>query len=257
MTPPDDIWELPHRHIGRRVLCFKSVSSTNDVAGDLSLDPASAGTAILAAEQTSGRGQYGRGWCAPAGSSVLLSVVLAPPADFRRAVVLTAWSAVAVSETIWKAAGARARIKWPNDVLVEGRKVCGVLIEQRRGLVAGIGLNVNQTAADFAAAGLPLAGSLAIAAGRVFDPLEIARLLLAELDLAYDSLAGGDLQALESNWESRLELTGREVVAETFDGARHRGCLRQCSFAGLAIDQPGGSIVRLAPEQVRSLNQVE
>ena len=83
---------------------------------------------------------------------MLLSALLFPPAELRRPVLLTAWAAVAVCETIRHITGQMARIKWPNDVLVQGKKICGILIEQGKGTVAGIGLNVNQSAEMFAAA---------------------------------------------------------------------------------------------------------
>src|SRR5439155_7970824 len=114
------------------------------LADDVSND----GLILLAQEQKSGRGQQGRTWIAPPGSSVLLSVLVFPPAWLRRPAMLTAWAAVSVCETVREVAGLEATIKWPNDVLVLGRKVCGILIEQRSSAagtppatVAGIGLN--------------------------------------------------------------------------------------------------------------------
>src|SRR5206468_7692987 len=86
---------------------------------------------VLAREQTAGRGQHGRAWQAPAGSSVLLSVLLCPPPALRRPALLTAWAAVSVCETILQLTGLQAKIKWPNDVLIRGRKVCGILIESK------------------------------------------------------------------------------------------------------------------------------
>ena len=115
-------------------------------AGRRSRRPAAASTAA-------------RWQCRP-GDGVLLSVLLFPPPALRRPAVLTAWAAVAVCETVRRLTGLPARIKWPNDVLLRGRKVCGILIEQGRGAVVGVGLNVRQTADDFAAAGLPSAASL-------------------------------------------------------------------------------------------------
>ncbi len=254
MTPAPEVWELPHRHVGRRVLRFASLASTNDYASYLADDPANSGIAILADEQTAGRGQYGREWHAPAGSSVLLSAVLFPPPELRQPAVLTAWVAVSVAEAILKVTGRQAKLKWPNDVLLHGRKVCGVLIEQGRGgVIAGIGLNVNQSADDFAAAGLPLAGSLASVVSEIFDPREVARVVMAEMDAEYDLLAQGKFGSLESCWKWRLGLLGRDVVAECFDGARVRGRLIECAFAGIDIDTAGGT-KRLAPEQVRSLS---
>jgi BirA family biotin operon repressor/biotin-[acetyl-CoA-carboxylase] ligase len=257
MTAPAEVWELPHRHVGRRVLRFASLPSTNDYASQLAHDPANAGVAILADEQTAGRGQFGREWHAPAGSSVLLTALLFAPPELRRPAVLTAWAAVSVAEAILKLTGRQAKLKWPNDVLLHGRKVCGVLIEQGRGgIIAGVGLNVNQSADDFADAGLPLAGSLVSATGQSFDTRDVARMLLGEMDAEFDLLVQGDFDSLEACWKWRLGLLGREVVAECFDGTRVRGRLVECAFSGVDIDAPGGT-KRLAPEQVRALTAIE
>jgi BirA family transcriptional regulator, biotin operon repressor / biotin---[acetyl-CoA-carboxylase] ligase len=253
MKLPDDLWELPHRHVGQQVLRYRRVRSTNEIAAQLSDDLSHAGAAVLADEQTAGRGQYGRTWQAPPGTSVLLSTLLFPPPELRRASVLTAWAAVSVAEAILHVTGLQARIKWPNDILLGGLKVCGVLIEQGRGIIAGIGLNVNQTSDEFVVAGLPQAGSLAGATGCRFDTMEVARTLLAELDREYDLLMQGELATLEACWKWRLGLLGREVIAETFDGTRYRGRLRECAFGGLEIVQADGAALRLEPEQVRAL----
>jgi BirA family biotin operon repressor/biotin-[acetyl-CoA-carboxylase] ligase len=253
MKPADEVWELPHRHVGRRVLRFARLPSTNDYAATLAHDPANAGVAILADEQSAGRGQYGREWHAPAGSSVLLSALLFPPPELRRPAVLTAWAAVSVAEVILKLTGQQAKIKWPNDILLHGKKVCGVLIEQGRGgVIAGVGLNLNQSAADFIAMNLPLAGSLAAAMGQQFDSRDVTRVLLAEMDAEYDLLTQGDFGSLEACWKRRLGLIGCAVIAECFDGTRVRGRLVECGFGGIDIDAPVG-LKRLAPEQVRSL----
>lgn len=252
MNEPHETWELPHRHIGRRVLCYREVGSTNDLAAEMD-EP---GLAVLADQQSQGRGQYGRTWVAALGSSVLLSARLTPPPELRRPVVLTAWAAVAVAETITQMIGQTPRIKWPNDVLLNDRKVCGVLIEQRRATIAGIGLNLNQSAEEFAAAGLPLASSLAAMTGRTFAVADVAKLLLAELDRQYDRLLLGDLASLEKRWQQQLALLGREVIAECFDATRYRGRLMECKFAGVQL-QCADQSIRLVPEQVRALSLIE
>src|SRR5262249_2175870 len=152
-------------------------------------DPGNNGLAILAREQCAGRGQHGRSWQCPPGSGVLLSVLLFPPPPLRRPALLTAWAAVSVCETVLRLSGLQATIKRPNDVLLRGRKVCGILLERAQGTVAGIGLNVHQTEQDLAAAGLPEATSLAAATGRGMPPTEeVARELLRQLDEEYDRL---------------------------------------------------------------------
>src|SRR5262249_51940124 len=130
MTPSAE-WRLKTRCLGRRVLVFDRLDSTNTFAAALAHDPANEGVVVLAREQTAGRGQYQRTWQAPAGTSVLLSVLLFPPPTLRRPALLTAWAAVSVCEAILQLTGLQAKIKWPNDVLIRGRKVCGILIEQR------------------------------------------------------------------------------------------------------------------------------
>ena len=122
MISPREEWSLDTRRLGRRVLVFDQLDSTNNRAAELAVDPANDGIAILADEQTAGRGQYGRTWLAAAGESVLLSVLLAPPTALCRPAVLTAWAAVAVCSTIRAMIGAPTRIKWPNDVLMHDRK---------------------------------------------------------------------------------------------------------------------------------------
>ena len=253
MDTPLETWDFPGRHVGRRVLRFAALPSTSDLVAGLAADPANGGTVILADEQTAGRGQYGRRWLAPAGSSALLSVLIFPPAPLRRPAILTAWAAVAVAETILQLTGRQAKIKWPNDVLLHGKKVCGILIEQAAGTVIGIGLNVNQSAEDFERAGLPLAGSLAAATGRAFDHLAVARALIERLDAEYDLLLSGERVTLEACWTWRLGLLGRDVRAECADGTAYRGRLVELTFDGVHLLQPGGAVQTLVPETVRAL----
>ncbi len=251
MTAPVATWQFDAARIGRRVLVYDIVDSTNNLAASLADDPANDGVAVLAARQTAGRGQHGRSWQAPAGSAVLLSVLCLPPPAVRRAAVLTAWAAVSVCGAVQESAGVRATIKWPNDVLVGGRKVCGILTEQGRGTVVGIGLNVNQSADDFRAADLPEATSLRVEAGRAFERDEVARVLLRCLDGEYARLLAGDLAVLEAKWRERVELVGRPVAAECAEGVV-RGLLREMAFDGLLLDV-GGEARLLAPEMVRHL----
>jgi BirA family transcriptional regulator, biotin operon repressor / biotin---[acetyl-CoA-carboxylase] ligase len=262
-------WELPHRHVGRRVEVFDRLDSTNSLALDRSRDPSSDGLALLAQEQLAGRGQFGRTWQAPAGSSVLLSVVLFPPPPLRRPALLTAWAAVSVCELIQELTGLDARIKWPNDVLLQDKKVCGILIEQRTAwsgirqepagtldevkefaTVAGIGLNVRQEASFFTQAQLPLAGSLFSLTGQLLDSGDVARRLLGVLDDLYASMFQGDTGRLEAMWRNRLGLLGRDVKVDV-GSAYHEGRLLEIAFAGLVLELPAGDLLHMLPEAVR------
>jgi BirA family biotin operon repressor/biotin-[acetyl-CoA-carboxylase] ligase len=254
---PTASWELDSRHIGRRVLVFDSLDSTSNLAASLANDPGNDGVVILAKEQTVGRGQHGRHWTCPPGSGVLMSVLLFPPAALRRPALLTAWAAVSVCETVLQAANLQAKIKWPNDILIQGQKVCGILIESRPAqdaglsVVAGIGLNVSQTAAMLAAAGLPQATSLAASASRAFEPAEVARLLIRQLDDEYCRLRSGDLGTLEASWKWRIGLLGKKVAAVCPE-ASFAGRLLEMAWDGLVIEQASGT-ARLQPEMVRRL----
>lgn len=263
MNEPVDEWRLDTRRLGRRVLVYDRVDSTNTLAAELAHDPANDGVALLAAEQTAGRGQHGRRWQSPPGSSVLLSVLLFPPPALRRPAVLTAWAAVAVCEAIRRATNLQAKIKWPNDVLVRGRKVCGILIESRVRpgdagpvlyTVAGIGLNVNQCADDFARAELPDAGSLALFTGRPFDRDEVTRQLIRQLDEEYDRLCDDDRATLEACWKWRLGLLGKQVAAECAD-TTHHGRLMELGFDGVELETAAGPVL-LPPETVQHLRPV-
>jgi BirA family biotin operon repressor/biotin-[acetyl-CoA-carboxylase] ligase len=258
-------WHLDTRRLGRRVLVFDRLDSTSNRAASLAGSPANDGVVVLADEQTAGRGQYGRSWLCPPGSGVLLSVLLFPPPALCRPVVLTAWAAVAVCETVREVVGLEGRIKWPNDVLLHGRKVCGILIEAQRAkepgpalapppiaVVVGIGLNVNQPAESFLQASLPEAASLAVFSGRTHDGRDVARRLIGRLDAHYDALCAGDLATLEACWRERLGLLGEEVVAEC-PGATHRGRLRRLTWDALVLVGAEGEAMPLRPETVKHL----
>jgi BirA family biotin operon repressor/biotin-[acetyl-CoA-carboxylase] ligase len=185
---------------------------------------------------------------------VLLSVIVSPPEHLRRPVVLTAWAAVSVCRTVQRTVGLPARIKWPNDVLVRGKKVCGILLEQGHATVVGIGLNVRQTVEEFAAAGLPQAASLAQFTQAALNPPTVARELIHTLDAEFGALMDGDLATLEACWTWHLGLLGREAVAACHDGVVH-GRLREATFDCLTLDRPGLPPLALQPEKVLHLSR--
>lgn len=256
---PQSRWTLVMRHLGWEVRVFNELDSTNSHALTLASDPKLHGLVILARSQSAGRGQYGRNWIAPPDSSVLMSLLMFPPPALRRPVVMIAWAAVAVCEVIDQLTGLRAEIKWPNDILVQGKKVCGFLIEQRTtgieaaplATVVGIGLNVAQPADTFAVAGLPEAASLASLTGKIHTVDDVARAILNRMDTEYERLLTGNLSHLESLWQWRLGLVGNPVAIESADGQIH-GHLLDVGFSGLTV-KTEETVVRLLPETVRQL----
>src|SRR5207248_2260186 len=150
--------------------------------------------------------------------------------------------------------GIQAKVKWPNDLLLCGKKVCGILIEQHAATaVLGVGLNLTQTADEFAEAGLPDATSLALASGAPFDQRTAAEVVLRRLDAEYGRLLAGERVAVEADWKWRVGLLGRPVEVELADGTTARGRLREMGFAGLELDTPDGPARVIAPEVVRHL----
>lgn len=232
---PDQIeHQLGTSRIGRRVAVWRRIGSTNDAAARGAATPANDGLVVMAEEQTAGRGRRGRAFVAPAGSSLLTSILLFPPDDVAPggAAWLTVLAAVAVAELVSERTGRPGLVKWPNDVRVDGRKICGVLVERslrpadadgpRSAAVVGIGLNVNVPEAAFPPAVRDKATSLAILAGRDFDRSELARDLLRRLDRRYDETLREGPASLSAAWRDRCEHLGRPVriltSAETPEG---------------------------------------
>ena len=176
--------------------------------------------------------------------------------------MLTAFASVAVAETILQVTGREATIKWPNDLLLGGKKTCGILIESGNTVsdsnsgthfIVGIGLNVNHSADDFRRMDLPDATSLSIASGQFFDAEAVTQLLIDKLDENYERLLGGEIAAVEESWVRRLGKVGRTTTVELLDANELIGRLQQVSFDGLELELPNGAIRRLRPEEVRHL----
>ncbi len=204
------------------------VASTNDWARSLAAAGAPEGTLCWADAQSAGRGRRGRGWLSPCGG-LYLSLILRPtlpPAAIPR---LTLMAAVALA----RASGPAATIKWPNDILLDGRKVCGILSELHgdpAAVILGIGVNV---AADPALAAVPTAGSLGAP-----DRIALLRGILAELDACYDGLVAGAWPALLDEWRGRCRTLGQEVTVA--------GAFGQVAGRALDVDPDGALLLTTA-----------
>lgn len=255
MTPSAE-WQLNTQHLGRRVLVYNVIDSTNSRCAALAGDPENAGLVLLAHAQSAGRGQHGRRWLCEAGTGVLMSALLFPPEGLRRPALLTAWAAVAVCDLIEELTGLVPRLKWPNDVLIDGRKVCGILIEQKRGVIAGIGLNLNQSRESFLADDLTEAGSLRLFTGQIFDVEATARQLICRLDDVYQHLIIGNLATVESRWKDQLGLVGKMVQAEGYADT-WTGKLLDMSFDAVVMDTDAAGPLMLTPEEVRHIIAID
>jgi BirA family biotin operon repressor/biotin-[acetyl-CoA-carboxylase] ligase len=233
---------LTTRLLGRAGIHYLALAdSTNEVARRLADAGAPEGTLVIAEEQTAGRGRLGRRWLAPSGTSLLFSLLLRPNLPAGQAMRLTMLAGLGAAEGIQAATGLVVRLKWPNDILVAGRKVGGVLIEA--GLsgdrldyaVAGIGINVNFRPAEVA--GIPpTAGSLAEALNRPVARLPLLVAVLAALDARYLALQAG--QSPRADWVARLDNLGQTVDVLTPNGVE--------SGLAEAVDDDGALLVRRA-----------
>jgi BirA family transcriptional regulator, biotin operon repressor / biotin---[acetyl-CoA-carboxylase] ligase len=202
------------------------------------LDPSlPEGAAAVCDEQTAGRGRLGRGWEAPAGTAILCSVLLRPPPD-RAVAELSLFGGIAVAETAEAALKLSAQIKWPNDVLVNRRKVAGILAETAgEAVVLGVGLNVNQTRDQLPSDAEVQPASLLTTDGTRRERAPILADLLARLEEAYDGWREGGLDALYDGLGARDFLRGRRVLVDGEPGL------------GVAVDRSGRLEVEIAGER--------
>jgi BirA family biotin operon repressor/biotin-[acetyl-CoA-carboxylase] ligase len=218
LTPQAIQRDLDTRFLGRNVVCYDRLDSTNAVSIQLAQEGAPEGTLVVAEEQTAGRGRHRRKWLAPAGSSLLISFVLRPSLAPEELPLLLMSSALAVAEAIEESTGLAIHFKWPNDIMLGGKKAGGILIET--GLsgqdvdhaVIGIGLNVNldvATIPEIAAT----ATSISAALGKETSRLRILRSLLQSMEREYLLLQGGRSPA--ARWTARLSQLGQQVQVET------------------------------------------
>jgi len=244
---------LPVRGLGAELHFYRTLGSTNDEAGVLARRGAPEGTLIVAEEQTSGRGRAGHAWLTPPGSAIALSILLRPRALAPEAVgSLSALGALAVAEAL-DAQGADALIKWPNDVLLDGRKVAGVLAEGSwsgdalEHVVVGIGVNVKP-ASDPAEGGLAYPATCVEAAvGRSVDRHALLVGIVEGMARWYPRLG---TQPLVDAWERRLAFRGREVsIVDEEGNDTHRGMVEGLLADGrLKLRTRQGEVILLRPE---------
>ena len=190
---------LRARTLGGGLICLDQVDSTNNLLKRMALEGAAEGTVAVADQQTAGRGRLGRSFQSPRGCGLYLTALLRPQLPPIEVVDFTAWVAVAVCDGIQAACGVRPRIKWTNDIVLEGKKLCGILTEMGleneinalQYLVTGIGVNVNQRPEDFSPDVRPIAASLFNVLGRPVRRSELAVQIIRALDRMYSAFPQG------------------------------------------------------------------
>ena len=228
--------------VGGRIDCFASIDSTNAYLKRIAADGAPDGTVAVAAEQTAGRGRRGRVFQSAAGKGVYLSVLLRPQPTPEQLMPLTGLCAVAMCDAVERVGLVRPRIKWTNDLLLNGKKLGGILTElgMENGTISyviiGIGINVSQQKEDFEGEVADLATSLERELGREVSKNELAAAMIAALDTLYDDLKRGSTAEYVERYRRDCVTLGKEVQLLWQD-------VREKVFA-LDVDEQFGLVVR-------------
>lgn len=211
--PPDVI-------VGRDIRVFQETTSTNDIVERLARDGVPEGAVVFAESQSRGRGRLGRKWISPASRGLWFSVLLRPQLSPQETTQLTVASATALCRAIKALTGLQPKIKWPNDILINGRKVCGILTELRaepdsvQYVILGIGVDVNLTAGEFPADLRKLATSLKLEAGRAIPRADLASAILLELDRDYGRIRRHQFERVADEWEAQCATLGSHVTLQ-------------------------------------------
>jgi BirA family biotin operon repressor/biotin-[acetyl-CoA-carboxylase] ligase len=232
---------LSTHDLGQVLHCYDVLPSTNDLAKQLAEEGGGHGEVVIAESQTAGRGRRGRAWVSPPQKSLYLSVIIRPDLPPQRASEMTLVASVALCEAV-RHAGVNAVIKWPNDVLVDGRKLAGILVEMAaemdrvQWLVIGMGVNLNLATGDLPEDLRDIATSVAAERGEPVPRALFTAALLGGLEEWLDRHSAEGFGAVREAWRSLSGTLGREVRVSLGDG----------EVTGVAedIDESGALLVR-------------
>ena len=230
---------LTNSLIGNKIVCIKEVDSTNFYARKIALEGAEDGTVVIADAQTAGRGRLGRSWASMAGKGIWMSVVLRPQISPEEVQIITLGASVAVVKAIYEATGIKTGIKWPNDIVYQGKKLCGILtemnseVEMVNFLILGIGINVNHIASDFPDEIRDFATSLSLCSDEIdkkyvklFRRSDIIKKLLYELEKIYNKIKKGAVKDIIDDWKKYSATLGKQV----------RVMYKNDTYTGTALD---------------------
>jgi BirA family biotin operon repressor/biotin-[acetyl-CoA-carboxylase] ligase len=242
LLPQELAWRLNTKIIGQKILSYNTVDSTNTVAFSLAERGLGEGTAVFAEAQKKGKGRLGRSWVSAKGKGIYLSVILRPGIALKEAAFITLLAAVSCAESIRKISGQVAEIRWPNDILVNNKKVCGILTEMQaensavKFVILGIGINVNTSVDKLPAGG----GSLREGSGKgkeKLSRLKLARELLRHLDKKYLYFKHKGRAGIIREWKNLSAFCGKRIKVSF----AHKSVEGQAQ----GVDAQGALILRL------------
>jgi BirA family biotin operon repressor/biotin-[acetyl-CoA-carboxylase] ligase len=250
--------------LGRPAIFFERVGSTNAVARRQAAAGAGEGLLVVADEQTAGRGRMGRSWWAPKGASLLFSLLLRPVSPAARAGQLSMCLGLGAVEGIERVTGLRPALKWPNDLLLDGRKLGGMLAELGTAgdrveyVVLGLGVNVNAVPIDLAATSISLSNVL----GRAVDRVELLAEILVRCEAWYRRMSSSAAEAgnrklgvrepIHAAWAARLDTLGRNVTVTTAAGRLRGKAVGVSPEGALLLEGEDGGITMIWSGDVTS-----
>lgn len=212
---------LTTKFIGKNLHYEETVDSTQKIAHRLAYDDAPEGTVIIAEEQVSGRGRMARRWHSPKYTGIWMSIILRPNISLPKAPQLTLLTAVAIVQAIEELTGLLPEIKWPNDILIKGKKVTGILTELEaesdriNSIIIGIGINVNQTKEDFPSDLEQIATSLLLEKGEKVSRADLIKGIFTNLEKLYLLYLEEGFLPIKLLWESYAISIGKKITART------------------------------------------
>lgn len=228
LTPGEIKSILTTKTVGQSIKYYKTTDSTNNEAKKSALQGAADGTIVISEEQGSGKGRIGRGWFSPAGKGIWLSVILRPKFLPQEAPKCTLMAAIAITKAIYTVTGIKAGIKWPNDVLYDGKKLVGILTEMNAEMdrinyvVIGMGINVNIAKEDMPESIRDIAASLMQIANKKISRVKLLSEILSELENEYNKINENGFASVINEWKKYSVTLGQNVkvigVKETFCG---------------------------------------
>ncbi|UCD71687.1 MAG: biotin--[acetyl-CoA-carboxylase] ligase [Syntrophobacterales bacterium] len=262
LSPQSIKAHLGTQTIGKEIHVFGELDSTNSKAYRMATEGADEGEVIVADRQLRGRGRLGRQWLSPPGVNLYVSIILRPPIAARNAPLITLMGAVATAKATKGISGLQPRIKWPNDLLINNKKIAGLLNEVKcredkvEFVVLGIGINVNMTLASVPEQIRSIATSLREELGYDISRVESLKALLQELEAEYRAFLAGESERLLRQWEEFSQMVGKLVEMRSFHEVI-RGRVRGIDSDGsLLLSSSDGSERRVIAGDISQLGEL-
>lgn len=243
---------LSEKHIGNSVHFFGEVDSTNNVAYGLALHGAAEGTVVIAERQTRGKGRLNRSWQSPPNCNLYTSVILKPDIDPVFAPQITLMTGVAVAELLSRSQLADVNLKWPNDVQIRGKKVCGILTEMKTSagrridfIVVGIGMNINMKKEDFDESFRDISTSLKEETGKDVSRLDVTEALFDHFERWHAIWIARGFDPVREEWLKYSSMAGKRIQVDFCGNIQTGEMLGIDEFGALLVSDEEGTIKKI------------